>query len=73
MFLNPCVRLLDLIFDMNKLYLSFEYYEMNLRQYLDAVQRCGGQGMEPNVIKVKIAINSQCTNQAGIRYELFKP
>ncbi|KAN0063770.1 Cyclin-dependent kinase catalytic subunit [Thecaphora frezii] len=46
------VRLLDIIHQENKLYLVFEFLDLDLRKYMDAVPADSNEGMGPEIVRV---------------------
>lgn len=50
-------RLLDIVHSEAKLYLVFEFLDMDLKKYMDKVEKVGdGEGMGPDIVKVSIAL-----------------
>nr|UOP56879.1 putative cyclin-dependent kinase 1 [Thecaphora frezii] len=45
------VRLLDIIHQENKLYLVFEFLDLDLRKYMDAVPADSNEGMGPEIVR----------------------
>lgn len=47
------VRLLDIVHSEAKLYLVFEFLDMDLKKYMDKVEKVGdGEGLGPDIVKV---------------------
>lgn len=47
------VRLLDIVHSENKLYLVFEFLDMDLKKYMDKVEKIpDSDGMSPEIVKV---------------------
>lgn len=51
--LNHNNRLLDIVHDETKLYLVFEFLELDLKRYVDKVQRTPAGGMAMEQVKVR--------------------
>lgn len=48
-------RLLDIVHSEAKLYLVFEFLDMDLKKYMDKVEKVGdGEGLGPDIVKVRI-------------------
>jgi hypothetical protein len=46
-------RLLDIVHSEAKLYLVFEFLDMDLKKYMDKVEKVGdGEGLGPDIVKV---------------------
>ena len=44
-----------------KLYLVFEFLDMDLKKYMDKVEKVGdGEGMGPDIVKVRFHLTSAC-------------
>lgn len=51
---NRHIRLLDIVHSEAKLYLVFEFLDMDLKKYMDKVEKVGeGEGMGPDIVKVR--------------------
>lgn len=50
------IRLLDIVHTDTKLYLVFEYLDLDLKRYMDKVG--DGDGMGPDIVKVSFPITS---------------
>lgn len=47
-------RLLDIVHSEAKLYLVFEFLDLDLKKYMDKVEKTGsGEGMGPEIVKVR--------------------
>jgi cyclin-dependent kinase len=54
-------RLLDIVHAEAKLYLVFEFLDMDLKKYMDKVEKVGdGEGMGPDIVKVHFHPTSAC-------------
>lgn len=54
--LRILTRLLDIVHSEAKLYLVFEFLDMDLKKYMDKVEKVGdGEGLGPDIVKVGIA------------------
>lgn len=61
------LRLLDIVHSDTKLYLVFEFLDMDLKRYMDKVGE--GEGMGPDIVKVSVT-RVNCSNTDFILIEI---
>lgn len=54
LFTSPQLRLLDICHAESKLFLVFEFLDLDLKRYMDKVG--DGEGMGPGIVKVKLTV-----------------